>query len=88
MPLHNHDGSEYRIPCQSRFFGRSRYHDRHNQCGFNNSDGEGEDKRAEWLADAVGNHLRVIHGRENGGDQDRPCGSGNEAARAGKGRYQ
>ena len=29
--------------------------------------GQGEDKRAKWLAHAVRNYLGVVHGREHGG---------------------
>ena len=83
---HDHDGGEDRVACQPCLFRRSCNHDRDDQRHLDNRDGDGQDKRAEWLAGAVCDHLGVVHGREHGGDQDRSCSRGNEAAGAGKGR--
>ena len=66
---HNHDGGENRVARQPRFFGWSCDHDRNNQCRLNHGYCQGENKRAERLADAVCNHLRVVHGREHRGQQ-------------------
>ena len=89
MPLHTIMTAAKTVsrakPCLLRW---SRNHDRDDQCHLDDRHGDGQDKRAEWLAGAVCNHLGVVHGRENGGDQGRSRGSGNEAASAGKGRHQ
>ena len=63
---HNHDGGKNRVARQSCFFGWSCNHDRDNQGRLNRRYGQGEDKRAKWLAHAVRNYLGVIHGREHG----------------------
>src|SRR5262245_46708834 len=60
----NHNGGENRVARQSCFFYWGCNHDGDNQGRFNHRNCEGEDKRTEWLADAVCNDLRVVHGRE------------------------
>ncbi len=70
---YNHDGGENRVARQSCLFGWSRNHDRDNQCRLNDRYGEREDKRAKWLADAVCNHLRVVHGREHSASRATPA---------------
>ena len=68
MPLHTIMTAAKTVSRASPgLFGWSRDHDRDNQCRLNDRYGQGEDKRAEWLANAVCNHLRVVHSREHRG---------------------
>ena len=84
----DHDSGEDGVACQSCFFRRICNHDGDDQRHLDNRYGDGEDKRSKWLAGAVRDHLGVIHGGENGGDQDYPCNSGNDTAITGKSRHQ
>ena len=64
------------------FLGRRCDHDRDDQCRLDHRDGQGEDKRAERLTDAVRNHLRVVHGREHRAEQDDAGSRGDESPAA------
>ena len=66
---YDHDRREDRVTCQSGLFGRRCDHDRNDKCRLDHRYGQGEDKRAEWLANAVCDHLRVVHRSKNGAEQ-------------------
>ena len=85
---HDHDGSENRVACQPCGFGRRRNHDRNNQCRLDNCYGQGKYKRAVGLSDAVCNHLRVVHGREYGPQQDEARDRGHKSLAVEKERHQ
>ena len=65
------------------------HHQRDDQRHLDHRDRDGQDQRAERVADAVGDHLRVVHGGEDradeedrdGGDPDRPVGVGDPGDR-------
>ncbi len=79
---HDHDGGENRVARQPGLLRRSRDHDGDDQRHLDHGHGDGQDQRAEGLADAVGDDLGVVDGREHGGDQSRSRRRGNEAAGA------
>ena len=62
------------------FLRRSRDHDGDDQRHLDHRHGDGQDQRAERLAGAMCDHLGVVHGRENGGDETGPGDRGNKAA--------
>ena len=65
----DHDRREDRVPGQAGFFGRRCDHDRNDQRRLDHGYGQGEDKRAERLADAVCDHLGVVHRSKDGAEQ-------------------
>src|SRR5450755_279283 len=66
---HDHDRREDRVTCQSGFFGRRCDHDRDDEGRLDHRYGQGEDKRTEWLANAVCDHLRMVDCGKNGAEQ-------------------
>jgi ribonuclease E len=73
----DHDRREDRVARQRRFVGPAGKHDREDQRQLDHRHGDREDEGAERLADAVGDHLGVVHRRENGADERRH-GEGDE----------
>src|SRR5450755_1440597 len=66
---HDHDRREDRVTCQSGFFGRRCDHDRDDEGRLDHRYGQGEDKRTEWLANEVCDHLRMVDCGKNGAEQ-------------------
>lgn len=77
---HNHHCGEDRVARQAGLFGWSCDHHRDDQRGLNSRDGQGQHQRAEWLANAVRNHLRVVKSREHSAQQGDAREQGDQSA--------
>jgi hypothetical protein len=84
----DHDGGEYRIARQPSLLRRGRNHDRDDKRHLDDGHGDGQDKRAEWLADAVRDHFSVVYGRKDAPHEGGAGGRHKEAASARKGRQR
>ena len=65
----DHDRRENRVAGQSRLLGGRCDHDRDDERRLDHRYGQGEDKRAERLANAVSDHLRMVHRGKDGAEQ-------------------
>ena len=82
MPLHTIMTAANTVSRARPAFSSAREHDRDDQRHLDDGHGDREDERAERLADAVRDHLGVVDGREDRGDQRRAGGGGEDARRA------
>ena len=62
----DHDGGEDGVSRQRRRVRPAGQHDAKKQADLDDRDCDGEDERAEGFADAVRDHLRVVHRDEHG----------------------
>ncbi|MCE2725514.1 MAG: hypothetical protein LW698_01880 [Planctomycetaceae bacterium] len=67
----DHHGGIDRVTGQRLHAGAARDEQRQQQGHLNHGDGQGEDECAKRLADAVGDHLGMVHGGEHGRDERR-----------------
>ena len=77
---HDHDGGEHRVAGQRRAAGRPDHH-RDDQRHLDDGDGDGEQQRAERLADPMRHDLGVIDGGKDRGDQQEAGRRGDRTSR-------
>jgi hypothetical protein len=78
---HQHHGGVDGV-AQQGGFGLAAEHDRDDQAELDHRDRQGQQHRAEGLADPAGHHLGMVHGREHGAEQggDQHCRRGRPGA--------
>ena len=67
----DHDRREYRVAREQRLVIAARQHHRDDKGDLDDRDGDRQDQRAERLAGAMGDHLRVMYRGQHARDERR-----------------